>query len=142
MTRIYIAGPMTGLPDFNFPAFHEAAAKLRALGHEVQNPAENPEPPCKSWLAYMRMAIVQVASVDAVALLPGWEHSPGAKVEEQLALGLGLRVAPIECFLAGDDTVVPPITYGNATPTEPYRTPVWDVREGGNTHKQYRSRGF
>lgn len=142
MTRIYIAGPCTGIKDGNYPAFHEAAAKLRALGHEVSNPAESPEPPCKSWLAYMRMAIVQVAGVDAVALLPGWEHSRGAKVEEQLALGLGLRVAPVECFLAGDDSVVPPITFSAATPTDPYRTPQWGVREGGNQHKQYLSKGF
>ena len=45
MTRVYIAGPMTGLPDFNYPAFNAAAAKLRALGLEVLNPAENPPPP-------------------------------------------------------------------------------------------------
>lgn len=38
--RIYISGPMTGLPDFNFPAFHDAAARLRERGHEVANPAE------------------------------------------------------------------------------------------------------
>ena len=37
---IYIAGPMTGLPDLNFPTFHTEAARLRSLGHEVINPAE------------------------------------------------------------------------------------------------------
>jgi hypothetical protein len=99
MKRIYIAGPMTGLPEFNFPAFHEAAAKLRAQGFEVENPAENPEPPCGSWLAYMRMAVAQVAKVDTVALLPGWESSRGAKVEYTLATGLGLTVLPIELAL-------------------------------------------
>ena len=29
---IYISGPITGLPDLNYPAFHAAAAELRALG--------------------------------------------------------------------------------------------------------------
>jgi Domain of unknown function (DUF4406) len=92
MRRIYIAGPMTGLPDFNYPAFNAEAARLRALGYEVENPAENPEPPCKSWLGYMRMAIPQVARCDAIVLLPGWHDSKGARVENQLAHGLGLRV--------------------------------------------------
>lgn len=99
MKRIYVAGPMTGLPDFNFPAFHDAAARLRALGYEVENPAENPEPPCKSWLGYMRMAVAQVARVDAIVLLPGWEQSRGAKVEYALAVGLGLDVLPLDFAL-------------------------------------------
>ena len=92
MTRIYIAGPMTGLPELNFPAFHAEAAFLRALGFEVENPAENPAPPCGSWLGYMRMAIVQVARCDAVVMLPGWNDSRGALVEHDLAQGLGLDV--------------------------------------------------
>ena len=43
--RIYIAGPMTGLPDSNYPAFHAAEARLQALGHEPHNPARNPGRP-------------------------------------------------------------------------------------------------
>ncbi len=39
--RIYLAGPMTGLPDYNFPAFMKAAAYLRSQGAIVFNPAEN-----------------------------------------------------------------------------------------------------
>ena len=45
MARIYVAGPMTGIQDLNFPAFHAQAAQLRADGHQVVNPAElNPDP--------------------------------------------------------------------------------------------------
>ena len=38
--RIYIAGPMTGYAEMNFPAFNTAAARVRALGHEAVNPVE------------------------------------------------------------------------------------------------------
>lgn len=100
MNRLYIAGPMTGLPLLNFPAFHAAAAELRAAGYEVENPAENPQPPCGgTWLGYMRMAVAQVATVDAVVLLPGWENSKGARVERDLAVGLGLDVMTLDAAL-------------------------------------------
>jgi hypothetical protein len=98
--RWYIAGPMTGLPDSNYPAFDTAAVKLRALGFDVENPAENPAPPCGSWRAYMQMAVGQLARCDAVALLPGWEASKGARVEFDLARGLGIEVMRIETVLA------------------------------------------
>ena len=90
--RVYIAGPMTGLPDFNYPAFHAEAARLRAAGFEVENPADNPHPPCGSWAGYMRMAIRQISHCDAVAFLPGWNSSRGARLERRIALDLGLSV--------------------------------------------------
>ncbi|KLN54691.1 DUF4406 domain-containing protein [Variovorax paradoxus] len=94
--RVYIAGPMTGLPESNYPAFNAMAARLRALGHHVENPAENPEPACKSWRGYMRMAIAQLVTCDAVALLPGWGASKGAVIEAQLARGLHLNIYEAE----------------------------------------------
>lgn len=36
--RIYISGPMTGMPDSNISAFNAAAERLRAEGHFVINP--------------------------------------------------------------------------------------------------------
>lgn len=90
--RIYIAGPMSGLPEFNYPAFHAAAAVLRAQGHHVENPAENPSPDCGSWQAYMRMSLCQIAACDCLYMLPGWRSSRGARIEHGLALDLGLEV--------------------------------------------------
>lgn len=90
MTTYYLAGPMTGLPAMNYPAFHAAAAQLRRAGHQVENPAENP--PCDSWLAYMRLSLIQIARADAIYMLPGWENSNGARIEHGLAVDLGLPV--------------------------------------------------
>jgi len=92
MTALYIAGPMTGLPDFNYPAFFDAARRLRAAGYDVENPAENKPEGTASWLAYMQMSLVQISRVDGLALLPGWLDSKGARIEARLADELGLRL--------------------------------------------------
>ncbi|SFE09437.1 DUF4406 domain-containing protein [Paracidovorax konjaci] len=90
--RIYVAGPMTGIPQLNFPAFHAAAATLRAEGHHVENPAEINADPAAQWLDCMRMDIARLVTCDAVYMLPGWQSSRGALVEHTLATGLGLQV--------------------------------------------------
>lgn len=97
--RIYLAGPMTGLPDNNYPAFNDAADKLRAMGYAVENPAENPEPDCKSWAGYMRLALRQLVYCDAVVLLPGWIKSRGANVEYYIARILGMGICRLDEIL-------------------------------------------
>ena len=90
MRKLYLSGPMSGLPGFNYPAFHAEAERLRLLGYHVENPADNAPPPCGSWQGFMRLAVAQLITCDAVALLPGWSESRGALVERQLALTLGM----------------------------------------------------
>jgi hypothetical protein len=92
MKRIYVAGPMTSIPEFNYPAFNAKAAELRAQGHHVCNPAENPAPACGTWEGYMRLAIAQLVTCDEIHMLPGWRASKGADVEYRLAKTLGLTV--------------------------------------------------
>lgn len=97
MSRIYIAGPMTGHLDLNFPAFHAAASRLRGEGHEVVNPAEiNPDQGAK-WADCMRADIRELVTCDTVLLLKGWENSRGARLEHHIALSLGMRIeyAPV-----------------------------------------------
>jgi len=93
MTRVYLAGPMTGLPNYNYPAFHAAAKVLRDLGHQVLNPAENPAPACGTWQGYMRMALAQLVQCDCIVLLPGWAESRGARIERKLAQVLHIELA-------------------------------------------------
>ncbi|GGD63237.1 DUF4406 domain-containing protein [Caballeronia grimmiae] len=90
--KLYIAGPMSNLPELNFPAFHAEAARLRALGYEIVNPAEIDVGPNPDWLSCMRADIRELVLCDGIALLPGWGQSPGATLEHTIARGLGLRV--------------------------------------------------
>ncbi len=89
---VYIAGPMTGLPDLNFPAFHAEAARLRELGWDVVNPAEINQDKHLSWKQCMRTDIAALVFCDAIQMLPNWEQSEGATLEHHIAERLGLTI--------------------------------------------------
>jgi hypothetical protein len=100
--KVYLAGPMTGLPDYNFPAFFAAADRLKEAGHTVFNPAQND---LDTW---GDMATIKVKAnyrdclkadlnwildhAEAIALLPGWENSKGVAAELALAKALNLEI--------------------------------------------------
>lgn len=90
--KLYISGPMTGLPELNFPAFHAAAAELRALGFEVVNPAELNPDGATPWAQCMRNDIKALCDCDVLALMRGWEQSKGAHLELHLAHRLEIGV--------------------------------------------------
>lgn len=95
MRRIYVAGPMTGLPESNYPAFNRTAALLMSQGWHVENPADNPAPPDghpAPWSFYMRAGLAQLLTCDAICLLSGWRDSVGAQVEAFIARTLGMPV--------------------------------------------------
>lgn len=92
MKRIYIAGPMTGLPELNFPAFHAAALRIREIGHIAINPAEINPDTSMSWQQCMRADIAELVKCDAIHLLSGWEKSKGATLEAHIAEQLELEV--------------------------------------------------
>ena len=89
----YIAGPMAGIPDFNFPAFHEMAKRLREAGWEAKNPADNFGGRTDlSREIYIRADVAVLAACDAIVMLPGWQNSRGAKLEYFLAQEMGLEI--------------------------------------------------
>lgn len=94
--RLCLAGPMTDLPDNNYPLFYRVAGVLRSAGFHVVNPAENvlPQGEGAVWTDYMRKSVVQVVHVDGLAVLPGWKKSRGARLEVHLARELGVPVFP------------------------------------------------
>ncbi|MDD1009340.1 MULTISPECIES: DUF4406 domain-containing protein [Pseudomonas] len=96
---IYLSGPMTGLVDLNFPAFHAMAARLRAAGHAVINPAEI-DHPTKDWSDCLRRDIVALMECYTLATLSGWEHSKGARLEVIIAERLGMTVVSAHDLLS------------------------------------------
>lgn len=105
--KVYLAGPMRGIPNFNFPAFDYAAEKLRALGFEVFSPADHDRTmdptigdnatgdeaqitthTIRDFLGADLAWITREA--DIIALLPGWDKSSGANAEFSTGIALGL----------------------------------------------------
>lgn len=116
--RMYVAGPMTGIPYFNFPKFDAARDHYIQLGYEVFNPADHDRSLLgkpKNWMPtdehhdgqWKRWTIDNAPSLremlgadlnwiahqaDAIVMLPGWENSRGANAEWALAKALDLNI--------------------------------------------------
>jgi hypothetical protein len=98
--RLYVAGPMSGIEDYNFPAFNEAARLLRAAGYSVENPADTGVREGWEWHDYLRSAIgSRLVRCDGVATLPGWKQSRGALLEVYIAEALGMPVLDLDSWL-------------------------------------------
>jgi hypothetical protein len=118
--KVYLAGPMRGIAEFNFPAFHDATRKLRAAGYEVFSPAEhdvnnglnvtgmkgdNAElgPSGFDLRAALAADLDYICRVaDAVVVLPGWARSKGAIAEVATARAIGIPWLPLHRALDGE----------------------------------------
>lgn len=97
---LYIAGPMTGIQDQNFPAFRDAAARLRAAGYGVLDPSRHdPNIPGYTHADYLRLGIYDILNADGIVLLPGWDKSRGATLEQQVAEGIGIPADTVDGWL-------------------------------------------
>jgi hypothetical protein len=106
----YLAGPMTGFPQFNFPLFHDAASRLRAVGYSIVSPAEMDSPAVRAaavasttgklddqgkiagetWGEILARDVQVVADkVQGLIFLPEWSKSRGARLEAFTALLCG-----------------------------------------------------
>jgi hypothetical protein len=118
--KVYLAGPMTGIPQMNFPAFDAAAKDLRARGYDVVSPAELDDPedrtaalasedgdinkmgPGRSWGFFLARDVKLIADegIEAIVCLQGWQESRGARLETFVAR---LCDIPIVWYTRGED---------------------------------------
>ena len=114
--KLYISGPMSRVPEFNFPAFFRAEARLRAAGHDVINPASmdlQQYPDIKSWPGFtsgdpsacpkfnLRATLLGdltqiLAHADGVVVLPGWAGKRCAQLEVMAARRIGLPIFELD----------------------------------------------
>ena len=77
---VYLSGPMSGLPDYNVPAFNDAEKWLREhYSCKVLNPARHPEG--LTYCEYMRRALTDLEAATVIVTLPRASDSIGASFE-------------------------------------------------------------
>ena len=108
--RIYLAGPMSGIKDLNFPAFVDAGERIRSCGHSVFVPNEDMERypgfDCSNPETFKNLDmseimckdLIEVLAADAIVLLPGWENSQGARLERIVAESTGKLVFEYKAY--------------------------------------------
>ncbi len=94
MKRVYISGPITGMPNHNREAFAKAAEVLRKTFNleMVINPHDIVLDGNPTWEDYMKADLREMLTCDTVVMLDGWGESRGATLEEHVARKLGMRV--------------------------------------------------
>ncbi len=92
--RVYISGPMTGLPGLNADKFDNAATELRYLGYAVCNPIETSALLGEhlTHAQYLRFDFHRILEADFLVALPGWEKSKGARAEILMAIRMDVKV--------------------------------------------------
>ena len=119
--KAYLAGPMSGLPQFNFPEFKRVTALLRSQGWEIVSPAEldeqeshdaamasptgDPVEAHRTWGDYLSrdVKIIADAGIEAIVFLPNWEKSKGARLEASV----GLQIKSMRFFEMEMETDIP-----------------------------------
>jgi hypothetical protein len=82
--KVYISGPITGLPNLNKDAFYETDRILTQIGYQPINPFDlipESDQTTKSWEYFMKVDIKYLMDAGLVIMLPGWMNSDGALCE-------------------------------------------------------------
>ncbi len=99
MKKVYICGPVSGLPyDEVLQKFNQAEAMLKGMGFVPVNPVAVVPDSLEPWPSAMRKCIKAMMDADMLMLLDGWTMSRGAQMEVHLAQSLGMRVIEVLRF--------------------------------------------
>lgn len=95
MTKVYLSGPIQGMPLVKAQAaFAKAAFDVYDYINDeldIVNPAALPQT-CTSWGDYILRDLLILKGCEVIAMLPDWKSSPGARVEHEFAIGCGIKV--------------------------------------------------
>lgn len=94
-SKLYIAGPVTGMPNQNRAMFNKVSKKLRAMGYSVINPLDLDAVKTKNkkimaWEDYLRRDIPYLCKCTGIVFLRDWNKSRGANLEWKIAAGLNM----------------------------------------------------
>ena len=98
--RLYIIGPVSGIAQDNRPAFEEAARRLERAGYDPCVPHWF-IPAGTEWQPAMKRSIEMLVKCDGVAALDGFGSSRGARIEAELAGGIGMPIKSVETWERG-----------------------------------------
>lgn len=82
--KIYISGPMTGYPGFNYARFFEIEDLLAGYDIECFNPASRGRQIGWKHADYLRDDIINLSSCDTILVMQGWSESIGALEEVRI----------------------------------------------------------
>jgi hypothetical protein len=93
MKKCYIAGKIGDLPEAEYKAnFENAKAEVLQMGYEPVSPVDLPHKHGRTWSDYMREDLTEMLKCEAVYAMRNWRQSPGATIEINTALSVGLNV--------------------------------------------------
>nr|WP_072513803.1 DUF4406 domain-containing protein [Ndongobacter massiliensis] len=78
--KVYIAGPMTGIKNYNREAFFEVGERVAELGHTPVHTANMEDG--LYYETYIHEGLARLSTCDAMLLLPGYEKSNGVCLHE------------------------------------------------------------
>ena len=84
---VYIAGPITGDPDYK-KKFDAVAKEIEDMGYAPYNPTWQPQG--LEYKQYIDMALDMLKRADAVVFLPGYDKSDGATLENDYCFTVGM----------------------------------------------------